>query len=338
MFVLSHKMCYNSINFTLPFYAEVAHMRVISLLASATEMVAALGCLDQLVGRSHECDYPPEVRVLPVVSRVQINVETSSAEIDAQIKQLAQAEEPEDDALRALSIYAIDVEMLQALRPDVIFTQTQCEVCAVSERDVTRAVEQLTGFQPRIVSLAPHRLEDVWEDVLRVGDALKRRAQAKELARGYRERLAQLARVTSSQGQKPRVVVLEWLDPLMAAGNWMPELIEVAGGSSVFGEIGLHSPWLSWQELQAADPDVLVLSPCGFTIERTLQDVPILERHPAWRSLKAVQRGRVYAIDGNAYLHRSGPRLVESAGLLAYAIHGALAGVTVETSACTLVG
>jgi iron complex transport system substrate-binding protein len=312
---------------------QEADMRIVSLLASATEMVAALGCLGQLVGRSHECDYPPEVHSLPVVSRVQIDIAASSSEIDAQIKQLAQALQPQDAAMRALSIYAIDVEMLQALRPDVIFTQTQCEVCAVSEQDVMRAVEHLTGFQPRIVSLAPHRLEDVWEDILRVGDALDRRARAARLVQHYKARLAHLAQQVSSEGQRPGVAVLEWLDPLMASGNWMPELIEAAGGTSSFGEIGQHSPWLSWEELQAANPDVLVLSPCGFTVERTMQDVPILQRHPVWKSLRAVQQGRVYAIDGNAYLHRSGPRLVESAALLARVIHGVSPGIQVEGSA-----
>ncbi len=301
-------------------------MRVVSLLASATEMIAALGCLDQLVGRSHECDYPPQVLTLPVVSTVQINTGTSSAQIDAQIKQLAHHTlAPEDAALRALSIYAIDVEQLQALRPDVIFTQTQCEVCAVSERDVMRAVEQLTGLQPRIVSLSPHRLSDVWEDVLRVGQALDRRTQAEILVKSYQQRLTNLQDSTADLGNKPRVTVLEWLDPLMASGNWTPELVAYAGGENVFGEVGQHSPWLSWEELQAADPDVLVLSPCGFTLERTMMDLPLLQQHPAWHSLSAVRNGRVYAIDGNAYLNRSGPRLVESAELLAHVLwHGQL--------------
>ncbi len=296
-------------------------MRVVSLLASATEMIAALGCLDQLVGRSHECDYPPEVLALPVVSTVQINTSASSAQIDAQIKRLAHHTlAQEDTALRALSIYAIDVEQLQALRPDVIFTQTQCEVCAVSERDVMRAVEHLTGLRPRIVSLSPHRLSDIWEDVLRVGQALERRAQAELLVKSYRQRLMSLQDSTANLGNKPRVAVLEWLDPLMAAGNWTPELVAYAGGENVFGEVGQHSPWLRWEELQAADPDVLVLSPCGFTLERTIMDLPLLQQHPAWQSLSAVSNGRVYAIDGNAYLNRSGPRLVESAELLARAL------------------
>jgi len=308
-------------------------VRIVSLLASATEMIYQLGCLDQLVGRSHECDYPPEVQSLPVVSRVQIDIDTSSAQIDAQIKQLAHKEaEPEDPALKALSIYALDVEQLQALRPDVIFTQTQCEVCAVSERDVMQAIQHLTGLHPRIVSLAPHQLNDVWEDVLRVGEALGRYEQAKRLVDGYKKILKNLRNTTSKFGSKPRVTVLDWLDPLMAAGNWTPELVDYAGGANVFGEVGLHSPWLSWEELQAEDPDILVLSPCGFTIERTLQDVAMLRQHPVWQSLQAVKNGRIYAIDGNQYLNRSGPRLVESAELLGRAIWGEQLRVQVDAN------
>jgi iron complex transport system substrate-binding protein len=304
-------------------HSKGSNVRLVSLLASATEMIYELGCLDQLVGRSHECDYPPQVLALPVVSRVQIDIDTSSAQIDAQIKQLAQkTARPEEAAFRALSIYAIDVEQLEALRPDVIFTQTQCEVCAVSERDVVRAIQQMTGLRPRIVSLAPYRLQDVWEDVLRVGQALGRHEQAEKLVDGYKKRLNELNRVTSRLGSKPRITILEWLDPLMAAGNWTPELVAYAGGENVFGEVGQHSPWLSWEELQAADPDILILSPCGFTLERTMMDVPLLRQHPAWASLKAVQEGRVYAIDGNQYLNRSGPRLVESAELLGKVIWG----------------
>src|SRR5947209_6190219 len=178
-------------------------MRIISLLASATEMIAALGCLDQMVGRSHECDYPPEVQALPVVSTVQIDINTSSAHIDAQVKQLAQEKrEPQDPALKALSIYALDIDKLQELCPDVIFTQTQCEVCAVSERDVIQAVEQLTGLKPVIVSLSPYRLLDVWEDVLRVGQALGKRDQVQTLVEKYQQRLSDLAVKTSAFGAK----------------------------------------------------------------------------------------------------------------------------------------
>ncbi|MDQ2886795.1 MAG: cobalamin-binding protein [Chloroflexota bacterium] len=308
-------------------------MRIVSLLASATEMVAELGCLDQMVGRSHECDYPPEILSLPVVSTTQINVNTSSEQIDAQIKQLAHTkDEVQGDALKTLSIYALDIDLLQQLRPDVIFTQTQCEVCAVSERDVMEAVQQLTGLQPRIVALTPYRMNDVWEDVERVGAALGRQEKARELVQSYQQRLERLQKLSNGK-RKPRVAVLEWLDPLMGAGNWIPELIAYAGGESVFGEIGQHSPWLTWEELQAADPDVLILSPCGFTLERTLQDLPLLQQHPSWQTLRAVQQGRVYAVDGNSYLNRSGPRVVESAELLARVLWGELAGISVDAQA-----
>jgi len=253
-------------------------------------------------------------------------MDTSSSQIDAQIKQLAQTKNTlQDNALKALSIYAIDTDLLQTLQPDVIFTQTQCEVCAVSERDVMQALKHVTGLRPRIVSLSPYRLSDVWEDMLRVGQALGRVEQAEALVHSYQQRLEHLQNRTtilSCDTRKPRVTVLEWLDPLMASGNWTPELVAYAGGENVFGEVGMHSPWLTWEQLQAADPDVLVLSPCGFTIERTMEDVALLQQHPVWQSLQAVQNGRVYAIDGNFYLNRSGPRLVESAELLGYALWG----------------
>ncbi|HLW00478.1 MAG TPA: cobalamin-binding protein [Ktedonobacterales bacterium] len=297
-------------------------MRLVSLLASATEMIAALGCLDQLVGRSHECDYPEAVKALPVVSRVQINIDTSSAEIDTQVKAMSRAAREDTSALQALSIYRIDIEQLQRLRPDIIFTQTQCEVCAVSERDVAQAVSHLIGLQPRIVSLAPYRLADVWEDVLRVGAALERTEQAQALVAGYEARLEHLRRRAAAQPAHPRIALLEWLDPPMAAGNWTPELVEAVGGINLFGEAGAHSPWLAWEELVAADPDVIILTPCGFTLARTLEDIPLLEARPGWAKLRAVQSGRVFAVDGNQYFNRSGPRLVESAEILAALLFG----------------
>jgi len=301
-------------------------MRIVSLLAGATEMIAALGCLEQMVGRSHECDYPPEVLKLPLVSRVQIDTEGSSAEIDAQIKQIAHSRETLDaGALKALSIYTIDTDLLRELRPESIFTQTQCEVCAVSERDVSAALQEITGLQPHIVSLAPYRLEDVWEDFLLVGKELGKAKEAQALIDGYQKRLADLQTLTSrlqeEQGAR-RVVLLEWLDPLMAAGNWAPELLNYAGGVASFGKSGEHLPWLSWEELQEADPDVIVLSPCGFTLERTERELPVVQGHPIWHTLRAVQQGKVYTIDGNFYLNRSGPRLVDSAEILARVIWG----------------
>ena len=221
-------------------------MRIVSLLASATEIIAELGCLEQMVGRSHECDYPPEILHLPVVSTTQININTSSKQIDAQIKHLVQNKETvQEDALKALSIYLLDVDLLQQLQPDVIFTQTQCEVCAVSERDVIQAIQHLTGLQPRVVSLTPYRLSDVWEDVLRVGKALDRLEQAQALVRSYQQHLQHLhdRTIRLSKGKpEPRVALLEWLDPLMAAGNWTPELITYAGGEKSLAQSGNMRP------------------------------------------------------------------------------------------------
>lgn len=297
-------------------------------------MIYALGCQDLLVGRSHECDYPPEVLRLPVVSKVQIDVDTSSAAIDAQIRELAgSALTPDNRAIKALSIYSIDTDLLQQLQPDLIFTQTQCEVCAVTELDVIAALRDITGLQPRIVSLSPYWLENVWNDVLRVGKALQRQGEAEQLVSGYKKRLNDLRTMTASFGEKPRVTVLEWLEPLIAAGNWTPELVTYAGGEHVLGQDGLHSSRLSWEELLHADPDVLILSPCGYSLERTLLDVPLLQQQPAWHSLRAVHTGRVFAIDGNQYINRSGPRLVESAMLLARAIWGERLQLAVDEQA-----
>jgi iron complex transport system substrate-binding protein len=169
--------------------------------------------------------------------------------------------------------------------------------------------------------------------MIRVGEALDRKEQAQQLVDGYQQRLNSLARKTATLEAKPRVAVLEWLDPLMAAGNWTPELINAAGGEAVFGRVGEHSPWLTWEELVAANPDVLVLSPCGFSLERTMQDIPLLQRHPDWQKLQAVQQGRVYAIDGNYYLNRSGPRLVDSAALLARVLWGERLAINVDEAA-----
>jgi len=295
-------------------------MRIVSLLASATEMVAALGYQDHLVGRSHECDYPSEVLALPVVSTVQINIHATSAEIDAQVRQRIHQPKPDNPALQALSIYALDLELLQQLRPDVILTQTQCEVCAVSERDVMQAMTQLTGLHPQVVSLAPYRLQDVWEDVRRIGNVLGNPDRAQTLVQHYQQRLDDLRHKTAIFSFEPRVAVLEWLDPLMGAGNWTPELVSYAGGKNLFGEVGRHSPSLSWEDLQMADPDVIILGPCGYSLERTIKDVPLLSGHPIWPELKAVREHTVYAIDGNQYLNRSGPRLVESAEMVAQMI------------------
>jgi iron complex transport system substrate-binding protein len=286
--------------------------RIVSLIASATEIVCALGFEDQLVGRSHECDYPPGVRRLPVCTRPRIDVHASSADIDRQIKTMVQG---------ALSIYAVDEELLRELEPDVIVTQSQCEVCAVSLRDVERAVCAWLRHCPRIVSLKPDGLADVYKDIEQVALALDAYHRGEEMIGRMRERIEGIAARAAALDSRPTVACVEWVDPLMAAGNWVPELVERAGGVNLFGQAGRHAPGMSWEQLRAADPDAIVLMPCGFDLARTRQDEPILAAKEGWRELRAVRGGRVFATDGNQYFNRPGPRLVESLEVLAEVLH-----------------
>ncbi len=286
-------------------------MRVVSLIASATEIVCALGCEDLLVARSHECDWPAEITRLPQASRPSFVTKGGSRAIDLAVKaRLAQA----------LSIYEVDAELLKRLRPDVILTQTQCQVCAVTPGDVERAVCELADHPVRVVALEPNRLGDVWEDIRRVAEALGVPEQGEALIARLRRRVLEIG-VRAAKLEKPGVATIEWIDPLMAAGNWMPELIELAGGTPVFGEAGKHSPWMEWSDLVEKDPEVMVISPCGFDIARTERELPLLEKLTGWGDLKAVRADRVYIADGNAYFHRPGPRLVESLEIMAEILH-----------------
>jgi iron complex transport system substrate-binding protein len=285
-------------------------MRIVSLIASATEVVAALGLEDQLVGRSHECDYPESVRRLPVCTSPKFAVSGSSADIDRRVKETLQAE---------TSVYAVDAKLLDELRPDVIVTQAQCEVCAVSLRDVEAAVAGMRG-RPKIVSLNPNSLADVWSDVRAVAAAVGVRDRGESLIAGWQGRMRAVSERVRGR-PRPAVACIEWVDPLMAAGNWVPELVELAGGINLFGEAGKHSPWMTWDDLVRRDPEVIVVMPCGFDLPRTKAELPALTERPGWESLKAVRTGRVWAADGNAYFNRPGPRLVEALELLAEAFH-----------------
>jgi iron complex transport system substrate-binding protein len=283
-------------------------LRIVSLIASATEIVCALGFEDRLVGRSHECDYPPSVKELPVCTSTKFNTEGASYEIDERVKAIVQ---------EGLSVYRVSADLLEQLKPSHIITQTQCEVCAVSLKDVEQAVCQITSSHPVIVSLKPDSLADVWEDIRRVGDALGNSRSAQELIGRLQNGMDEIAQKSRLAGVRPRVACIEWVDPLMATGNWMPELIEMAGGINLFGEAGKHSPWMTWEDLVAKDPDIIVITPCGFDIERTLKDMPMLTCKAEWRELKAVRAGKVFVADGNQYFNRPGPRLLESLQILA---------------------
>ena len=286
--------------------------RIISLLPSATEIVAALGFGDHLVGRSHECDFPPGVEKLPICSSTKIPVQGSSYEIDGRVKEIV---------AEGLSVYRVDVERLRELRPDFILTQTQCAVCAVTPRDLEQALCTWIGTQPVVISLEPNNLDDVWNDIRRVGGALDVQDRAEELIKSLTKRLAVIRDNAHMAQSRPSVAAIEWLGPLMAGGNWMPELIEIAGGRSLFAQPGEHSSWLEWTSLIEADPEVILLLPCGFKIAQTIRDLNLLTENPAWASLRAVKQGRVYLIDGHHFFNRPGPRLVESAEIVAEILH-----------------
>jgi iron complex transport system substrate-binding protein len=286
-------------------------MRIVSLIPSATEIVCALGFADQLVGRSHECDYPLWVEKLPICSQPKF-VPESSREIDEYVRKMVHD---------ALSIYQINSDRLKQLEPDLIITQSQCEVCAVSLEDVERATCEWLNIDAHIVSLEPNGLDDVFEDVRQVASALgvpERGDQQIETMRGC---MADIAKQTSTIADKPTVACLEWLDPLMSSGNWMPSLVEMAGGVNLFGKPDKHSPRLPWEDLQAADPDVIICLPCGFSMQRGKRDLPILQAMPGWNDLKAVREQQVYLTDGHQYFNRPGPRLVDSLEILAEIIH-----------------
>jgi len=286
-------------------------LRVVSLIASATEIVCALGFGGRLVGRSHECDYPPRVEDLPVCTEPRFDPRGTSAEVDARVKA----------ALRdALSVYRVDEARLRALAPDVIVTQSQCEVCAVSLKDVERAVSQWAGAETRIVSLEPNALADIWRDIVKVAEALGVPERGESLIAQMKSRMAAVAREAGGL-RRPSVACIEWIDPLMAGGNWVPELVEMAGGENLFGKAGAHSPWMEWDDLAARDPEVIVVLPCGYGLHKTRKEMRALAARPGWPRLRAVREGRVALTDGNQFFNRPGPRVAESLEILAEILH-----------------
>jgi len=285
--------------------------RIVSLIPSATEIVDSLGLTEFLVGRSHECDFPAQVLNLPILTAPKFDPHMDSRAIQNAVSQILQ---------NALSVYRVDEALLQTLQATHIITQAQCEVCAVSLKDVEEAVCRLSD-SARVVSLEPNQLADVWADIQRVASALGETSRGESLVNTLKERIQAIAVQTVSLKHRPRVACIEWIEPLMAAGNWMPELVDLAGGQNLFGVAGQHSPWMSWDDLRAANPDILVLLPCGFNIARTRQDMHFLTTRPDWDELSAVQSGQVYLTDGNQFFNRPGPRLVESLEILAEIFH-----------------
>lgn len=303
--------------------SEAHPKRIISLIASATEIVAAVGRSGWLVGRSHECDFPGDVLKLPTLTEPKFEVSGSSAQIDARVTAIVK---------EGLSVYRVDADALQALSPDVIVTQDQCEVCAVSLKDVTEATCNWAGKSVDVVSLRPNSLADIYDDIVRVGESIEAREESRLLVARMKQRLDAIKAQTSAASRRPDVVFIEWIAPLMTGGNWMPELIAIAGGGDLLGVPDGHSPLISWDDLVAADPDAIVVAPCGFDIARTLEEMPLLEANEHWSRLKAVRDGRVIVGDGNAFFNRPGPRIVDTAEILAEVLHPELGKFGRETT------
>lgn len=297
--------------------------RVVSLLPATTEIVAALGHADALVGRSHECYFPDEVTGLPVVSRPRREPVGTSADIHRTVEELLG---------QVLSIYELDPGALRDAAPNLIVTQDLCRVCAVAESEVLKAARAHLDAGVEVLSCSPVTLDGVYEDIERIGAALDDMEAARRLTASMREDLTALSAAVSGR-PRPRVTLLEWTDPLMAGGNWAAELIDAAGGEPVLGVRGGHSPTVTPAQLRAADPDVLVVAPCGYDLDRSQQEAAVLAAIDGWRDLKAVREGRVAFVDGSAYVNRPGPRLVDTAHILAAIAHGVGPGMALEGTA-----
>lgn len=277
--------------------------RVVSLLPSATEIVCALGARAGLVGRSHECDFPPGLHRVPVCTEPKVRGDGNSAEIHASVGSLI-----END----ISVYRVHSELLRRLEPEVIVTQVQCEVCAASLRDVEASIAGWLDVDvPRIVALNPSTLESIFSDIEAVGDAIG--CDASIVVTEMRNRIGEISQRASSAASRPRVATIEWISPLMTAGNWIPELIGLAGGECLFGRAGEHSPWIRPEDFARASAGIIIVFPCGFSIDRTLADLSMLD--PRLRSAS------LFVADGNQFFNRPGPRIVESLEILAEIIH-----------------
>lgn len=271
-----------------------------------------IGHQGSLVGRSHECDYPPTIEALPACTTSKIDTDTASRAIDGQVKSIVE---------QGLSVYTVDGARLKELAPDIIVTQTQCEVCAASPKDLERALADWTGATPEIVSLEPNALDDIWSDFRAVARALGDEPAGDRLVSEMRTRMAAVEADARGLAPPPTIACIEWIDPLMAAGNWVPELVAMAGGRDVLGRAGEHSPWITWEALTAADPDVILVLPCGYDIAKTRRDLPALTGRTGWPDLQTVKSRRVYIADGNQYFNRPGPRLADSLEILAEVLH-----------------
>ena len=289
-------------------------MRIISLLPSATEIICSLGLREHLVGVTHECDYPVDIVGLPIVTKSAIPHDASSIEIDQLVRSQLET---------TTALYSLNVELLDELQPDIIVTQALCEVCAVSEAEIEASICQLSK-RPRVVNLEPMCLKDVFDTLLLVGQETNQRDIAVDVVHALNTRVERVRVLTEShikKAQYPKVAFLEWIDPPFNAGHWTPELIEMAGGIDCLGNKHQPSQTTLWERIIEVQPDVMFVACCGFSMERAIQDLPILQANEGWEDLPCVKRNRVYFSDGNAYFNRPGPRLVDSLEIIANALH-----------------
>lgn len=287
--------------------SETPRTRVVSLLPAATEVVFALGCGDRLVGVSHECDFPAEARKLRVVTRARFDSSGSSLDIDRSVRRAFAAGQ---------ALYELDLEALRDVGPDLVLAQDQCAVCALPAVDVEATACSL-GLSIKVVRLHAHDFPSVFADIERVAVALGCPRAGRTLVEKLEQEVETIRRISARARYRPRVLCLEWLDPPMVAGNWVPTMVEIAGGIPLLARAGVRSSVVSWQDVVDAAPEVVVLMPCGFPLQRTLAELDGLRSRPEWKSLIAVEHGRVYIVDGNAYFNRPGPRIVRSLQVLA---------------------
>ncbi len=289
--------------------------RIVSLLSSATEILCALGLEDSLLAVSHECDFPSSITGKPRATVSFIDSNRPSEQIDSEVKSRLGA---------GLPLYGLNEPLLRSLAPDLIVTQAQCNVCAIQYDDVLKLVASSPELsQTRVLALSPNSLQDILQDVLRVGEAVGLSDRAQHFESSLRTRIDRVASLTRSldPSSRPRVICIEWVSPLMAAGNWTPELIELAGGQSGLATSREHSRYVTWREITGFDPQVLLVAPCGFDLRRSDHEAQELPTLPCWNAVSAVKAGRVFVLDGNALLNRSGPRIVDSLELLAHLLH-----------------
>jgi iron complex transport system substrate-binding protein len=298
-------------------------MRIVSLVPGATEIIATLGHADELVGISHECDYPPTIRHAPVLVRARLAADqASSVEIDRKVREAAAAR---------TDLYALDHEGFRRARPDLVIAQELCDVCAITPDGVQTALRAFST-PPRLLTLHAATLDEVLQDLERIGREIGEASAAGALATALRDRLSAVEARVASQ-RRPSVVCLEWLDPPFVAGHWVPEMIARAGGTDVLGKAGAKSRPVEWADIVAASPDVLILAPCGFPIDRTLREVPAIATHLEWARLPAVSNDRVFVVDAPAYFSRPGPRLADGVEILARLLHPAVFGAAPPSGA-----